>query len=352
MNGSKFAAIAVVVLLAAAGLYYAFVAPPGAPSDTAPPSANGLGTTTARPSGATTPAPRTIGAAPSSNTTTPALRALGGAPSGLSNGTANASQVPATPAPTTLGANARGEQPGFTPGSLASAGTGKGDSVPANGVTSTPGAAAAATGANGFGNGFDAPVRGTAATGAPVASTPGGNNGSPAAVASKSGSPTPTGSGARPTTPPVATGSTESTHTVASGETMSSIAKRYFGSENKWTLVAKANPSIDPTSMKVGTKLRIPSQGAIAAANGGSGSTPKSPGTTPGATAAGGNHVIASGETLSSLSRQYYGSAKHWRKIYEANKSAIGSDPAALKVGQKLVIPSRTTVVGAENVDR
>jgi nucleoid-associated protein YgaU len=372
MNGSKFAAIAVVVLLAAAGLYYAFIAP-SSRVENAPAGANGLGTTSPSNRPAVTPPLRTIGAAPSPNASTPALRALGGETpaNGFAGAGATATPTPTpTPTPTTIagnGAPTRTEQPTFAPGSLGDGGVGKGDAAPTKAPTRLAG--------NGFGNGFDAPItaqpsntaapvsgsptpvpsdRGTTTTPTtPVTPTTLAGNGGATRPVTTGPTTTPT-SAPSPATAPRSTPTTsDSTHTVASGETMSSIAKRYFGSENKWTLIAKANPSVDPSSMKVGAKLRIPSQGAISLAGGsGTTTTPKSAGSTPGATAAGGNHVIASGETLSSLARKYYGSTKHWRKIYEANKSTIGSDPAALKVGQSLVIPSRTAVVGAENVER
>jgi LysM repeat protein len=51
------------------------------------------------------------------------------------------------------------------------------------------------------------------------------------------------------------------------------------------------------------------------------------------------SHVIASGETLGEISAKYYGSAKHWKKIAEANKV----DPSDLQVGQKLTIPAMET---------
>lgn len=356
MNGSKFAAIAVVVLLAAAGLYYAFVAP-STPPDSTPVGANGLGTPATGRSAPTPPPLRTVGAAPSANTTTPAMRALGG------DAGSSATGAGGSPSPSNVGGAARTDQPAFNPGALAAAGTGKGDSAPtpAPAATEAPITAPGTTGSptrvagNGFNNGFDSPITPRPATGgtstAPSPTTPTtiAGNGGPSTTPSPT-APTPTAT--RPTTSAPA-GSGESTHTVASGETMSSIAKRYFGSENKWTLIAKANPSVDPSSMKVGAKLRIPAQGAVTVATGsGNGATPKAPAVTPGATASGGSHVIASGDTLSSLARKYYGSAKHWRKIYDANRTAIGSDPAALKVGQSLVIPSRTAVVGAENVER
>lgn len=54
------------------------------------------------------------------------------------------------------------------------------------------------------------------------------------------------------------------------------------------------------------------------------------------ATAGGTTHTVAKGETLGDISAQHYGSARHWRRIVEANP---GLDPARLKVGQQLVIP-------------
>lgn len=51
------------------------------------------------------------------------------------------------------------------------------------------------------------------------------------------------------------------------------------------------------------------------------------------------SHTVASGDTLQKIAKKYYGSTEDWRKIYNANKTAIGANPNAIKVGQKLVIP-------------
>lgn len=61
-----------------------------------------------------------------------------------------------------------------------------------------------------------------------------------------------------PTAPPAA--SKERTHTVASGDTLSSIAKTYYGDAGKWTKVFEANRDIlpDANSLKLGQKLKIP----------------------------------------------------------------------------------------------
>ncbi len=49
-------------------------------------------------------------------------------------------------------------------------------------------------------------------------------------------------------------------------------------------------------------------------------------------------HIVQSGETLSKISSQYYGSAGKWQKILEANRQTI-KDANKLTPGMKLIIP-------------
>jgi nucleoid-associated protein YgaU len=114
---------------------------------------------------------------------------------------------------------------------------------------------------------------------------------------------------------------------------MSSIAEKYYGDRNKWQLIAKANPLVDPANMKIGTKLTIPSATASAPAA----PAPSAPTTAAGESA----HTVGAGDTLISLSRRYYGKDGLWELIYDANRAVIGEDPAALKVGMKLRIPKK-----------
>ena len=368
-TGTKIAAIVLVVLLGAAGLYYAFVAPPapntksvaakesGAASNGA--VVNGL---SSQNPGTLAPAIPSVGAPPSPASSTPAVGALGAA--GPSSAT--------TPVPTGLpagtGAAPAREQPGFAPGSLGSAGTGKGD-LPAsarpapapapgttiNGIPVTGGAAAPTVNAVPASSTAPAPAVSTA--GGPRPSTPGPTGTVPSTGVA-------TGAAAPAAAPAAAATGGETTHTVASGETMSKIAKKYFGNENAWRAIAKANPTVDPTSMKVGTKLRIPASDSATTNAGttksaskpeaGAGSSTTSSTATTTATAGGseGTHVVASGDTLASIARKYYGNTKYWERIYSENRGLIGSDPAALKIGQKLRIPAKSTVVGGAAASR
>jgi len=49
-------------------------------------------------------------------------------------------------------------------------------------------------------------------------------------------------------------------------------------------------------------------------------------------------HIVRREETLSAISRQYYGTPNKWRKILEANNRVI-RDPNKLQPGTKLTIP-------------
>lgn len=361
-TGTKIAAIVLVVLLGAAGLYYALVAPPAPNNKSAAVKESGAATGGTAVNGLSSQTPGTlapvvpsVGAPPSSASSTPAIGTLG------ANGTAGSPTPVPTPVPTGLpagtGTAGAREQPGFAPGSLSAGGTGKGD-MPAS-ARPAP-APAPGTTINGIpvsgGTGATTPTVGAVpASGTAPAVTPQGGprptTPTPAGVVPSGGVNGGLGTAIAPTSPAtVATSRGETTHTVASGETMSSIAKKYLGNENAWRTIAKANPTVDPTAMKIGTKIRIPSADEAAAkpaartnAGGSSGAT-----SAPASPSAGGDstHVVASGDTLASISRKYYGNTKHWERIYSENKGLIGSDPAALKIGQKLKIPAKSAVVG------
>jgi nucleoid-associated protein YgaU len=68
------------------------------------------------------------------------------------------------------------------------------------------------------------------------------------------------------------------------------------------------------------------------------GSTPS---TTASQTAGGDSYTVQSGDTLATIAQQYYGDPTQWRRIYDANKDAIGDDPDKLKLGTKLTIPPK-----------
>ena len=50
-------------------------------------------------------------------------------------------------------------------------------------------------------------------------------------------------------------------------------------------------------------------------------------------------YTVKSGDTLSGIAKKFYGSPSQWKKIYNANKSIIGSNPNMIYPGQKYSIP-------------
>lgn len=178
------------------------------------------------------------------------------------------------------------------------------------------------------------PVTGGPAVTVPPAGPVAGPTAGPAAAPKG----TPTGPAAGPTGPgpvagPVAAPAPEPaaarTHVVAAGETLSSIAKKYYNDESKWHLIVDANKGVDPKALKVGTKLTIPEAGASASA----------PAAEKGAASAERKHTVAAGDTLSSISKKYYGTDAKWKLIYNANREHIPNENQ-LKVGVVLTIPS------------
>ncbi|MCC7105192.1 MAG: LysM peptidoglycan-binding domain-containing protein, partial [Chloroflexi bacterium] len=50
-------------------------------------------------------------------------------------------------------------------------------------------------------------------------------------------------------------------------------------------------------------------------------------------------YTVEAGDTLGSIAQKMYGDSSQWRKIYDANRSAIGDNPDAVKIGTQLRIP-------------
>jgi nucleoid-associated protein YgaU len=57
---------------------------------------------------------------------------------------------------------------------------------------------------------------------------------------------------------PTETAPAQRFHIVLRGQTLSDIAKQYYGAASKWTKIKNANPSIDPDKLQPGTRLLIP----------------------------------------------------------------------------------------------
>ncbi len=129
---------------------------------------------------------------------------------------------------------------------------------------------------------------------------------------------------------------------VRANETMESIAKSEFGNASFWTVVASANPRVDPLKLRAGMTIRIPIDptNIQGKPNPALAQTPEAPAAPSESTTI--EYVVRSGDTLGGIARTYYNSASKWRIILEAN-SDILSRPEQLRPGMRLVIPPAPT---------
>jgi nucleoid-associated protein YgaU len=110
-------------------------------------------------------------------------------------------------------------------------------------------------------------------------------------------------------------------HTVVSGDTLSQIADRAYGVMRLYDVIFEANtPMLDhPDKIYPGQVLRVP---------------PVDPPV----------HTVTRGETLGSIAKHWYGDAKRYTEIFEANRGVLSS-PDVVEVGQQLTIPLRAPAV-------
>ena len=122
-----------------------------------------------------------------------------------------------------------------------------------------------------------------------------------------------------------------SSYTIRNGDTLSSIASKWFGDAQKWDLIVRENPSLDPKRLRIGQTIRLPMPSAA-----------RQPGPETAVSANGARtHVVQSGDTLSSIARRFYGDEARWQLVWNANRGAIGGSPDDLEVGTVLTIPAR-----------
>jgi nucleoid-associated protein YgaU len=112
-------------------------------------------------------------------------------------------------------------------------------------------------------------------------------------------------------------------YVVKPGDTLSEIALHFYGDGNEpfWRRIYNANKTLigpDPNLIKPGEDLVIPFPSHLPA-----------------------HYVVKAGDTLSGIALHFYGNGTEpfWKKIYDANKTVIGSNPNVIKPGENLVIP-------------
>ncbi|MCY3003897.1 MAG: LysM peptidoglycan-binding domain-containing protein [Planctomycetota bacterium] len=124
-------------------------------------------------------------------------------------------------------------------------------------------------------------------------------------------------------------------YTWKQGDSFKSLARTYYGSELQVALLRSANEGVDDTKLAVGERVNVPvrlaNESVPAVKTGEQGKTASA--------WTGGLYTVQKGDVLGTISKTVYGSTKHWRRIYDANRDVIGDDPNRLKVGMQLRIP-------------
>jgi nucleoid-associated protein YgaU len=116
-------------------------------------------------------------------------------------------------------------------------------------------------------------------------------------------------------------------HTIKPGESLSMVAKTYYGDYKKFPIIAKFNNMFDATQITVGQKIKIPEIEGV-------------PFLTKKQKVETGEkyiiHTIKPGESLSMVAKTYYGDYEKFPIIAEFNNM---SDATQITVGQKIKVP-------------
>lgn len=103
-------------------------------------------------------------------------------------------------------------------------------------------------------------------------------------------------------------------YVVQEGDTLSALALKFFGDAQRWPVLHMAMPKLPDDAQQalpVGAKIHVPCTWTIVEKN----------------------------ESLAAVAKRTLGDAGRWRRLYEANRSAIGPDPNKVGAGQRLAVP-------------
>lgn len=124
-------------------------------------------------------------------------------------------------------------------------------------------------------------------------------------------------------------------YVIKSGDTLEGIARAQLGDGQKWRLIEKLNPGLNPKQLKPGQRIMLPAGTEVKAAEASSGQQGAK------VTPAANTYTVQKGDTLVAIARKFYGSDGEWKRILEANASVLKGNADALQPGMKLSIPPK-----------
>ncbi len=126
-------------------------------------------------------------------------------------------------------------------------------------------------------------------------------------------------------------------HRVQPGDTLSSLAVQYYGSERHTRMLIHANKQLaNPNRLKIGEIVNLPPAPKADQSHGASrGTNQRGKASSAGAR----TYTVQPGDSFYVIAKSRLGDASRWKELYELNRGVVGSDPAALSVGQVLALP-------------
>lgn len=129
-----------------------------------------------------------------------------------------------------------------------------------------------------------------------------------------------------------------SSYTIRSGDNFERISQRVYGTRRHAMAIARSNPLLDPRKLKTGGTIRVPKDPANIQGievDAGTGGDSDGSGANGEATI---EYTVKRGDTLSGISKAFYGSVSHVDFLYSANRGRMSSKDD-LRLGQVLLIP-------------
>ncbi|MEO6593380.1 MAG: LysM peptidoglycan-binding domain-containing protein [Planctomycetota bacterium] len=126
---------------------------------------------------------------------------------------------------------------------------------------------------------------------------------------------------------------------VKAKDTLEGIAKEKLGNASLHVLISKLNPGVEPTKLRVGDELRLPSAAEIAQLTA---APPASSGARPEVAAkvaskvAGGTYRVKKGDTLEGIATSQLGSRARVGELRELNPTV---EPTNLRIGMSIHLP-------------
>lgn len=127
-------------------------------------------------------------------------------------------------------------------------------------------------------------------------------------------------------------------YTVRSGDSLSSIATKRLGSAKHVDSLRRSNPLKDMDKLKPGDVIKIPLDPANIQGKPAPGAPPPEP--PPERQGEMLEYTVKSGDTLSKIAKEKYGSTTYQDWIFQANRDRLRS-PGSLREGQKLRLPKK-----------